>query len=277
MYSGTTLTPLSGRVMGAHQKIDRLSRGSLRALLRAKDRQFPAAKHILHFEGVNGPDAIKRKSPAQDEPWHYYTPFDPADTKLTDLIGGHYDQLVTALRAKDTIRASFEAAWLAHALVDGLTPAHHFPYEERLAELRGGEGLETRNTLKGKVIMPGETRRKQVANNWKMWGPQGLLTSHSFFEFGIAFLIKPVRVRQVALRPHDLEELHENGVLELFRRKAREIDTLHLYDLYQQWGWTPRLAWQVRTKLLPVIVRTVALAWYAAAVDAGLAAREPRA
>ncbi|HEY5805980.1 MAG TPA: hypothetical protein VIS56_01170, partial [Candidatus Saccharimonadales bacterium] len=80
MYSGTTMRPFAGGVIGAHQKINRLSRASLRSLV--SDAKFPSSKLILHFEGVNGPDAIKRKSPAKDEPWHYYSPFDETDTKL---------------------------------------------------------------------------------------------------------------------------------------------------------------------------------------------------
>lgn len=270
MYSGTTLTPLSGRVMGAHQKIDRLARGSLSSLLKTQSHNFPSSRQILRFEGVNGPDAIKRKSPAHDEPWHYFSPFDDNDTQLLELIGGHYDNLVEALKKQDDVRAAFEASWLAHAIVDGLTPAHHYPYEEKLAELRGGEGLETRNTLKNKVLMPGGTRREQVKNNWKMWGPRGLLMSHGFFEFGIAFLIKPLNLSQVAVRPQDIEELKQYGVLELFRRKAKEVYVLELYTSYQQTGWTPRLAWRIRTRLMPVIVRMVTLAWYAAAIDAGI-------
>src|SRR5262249_42853413 len=158
-------------------------------------------------------------------------------------------------------------AWLAHAIVDGLTPAHHYPYEEKLAELRGGAGRETRDSLRGKILMPGETRRQQMRNNWDMWGPRGLLMSHGFFEFGVAFLMKPLTVRRVALQKRHIEELYQYGVLELFKRKAKEIDALGLYKSYQTYGWTPRLAWRVRTQLVPVIVHTVALAWYAAAVD----------
>ena len=261
---------MSGRVMGAHQKIDRLSRASLKQLLGRKDGAFPSQRLILHFEGVNGPDAIKRKSPAQDEPWHYFEPFNEQDTQLTQLIGDHYDQLVTALKGEDEVRAAFEAAWLAHAVVDGLTPAHHYPYEERLAELRGGKGLETRTTFTKKVVMPGDTPAEKVSNNWKMWGPGGLLLSHGFFEFGIAFLIKPLGAKPLAPRPQDIAELQEFGVLELFRRKAKEVSALGMYDAYQQTGWTPRLAREARNRLVPAIVRTVALAWYAAAIDAGI-------
>jgi hypothetical protein len=95
--------------------------------------------------------------------------------------------------------------------------------------------------------------------------------SHGFFEFGIAFLIKPLGAKQLLPRPQDVEELNEFGVLELFRRKAKEISALGMYDAYQHTGWTPRLARQARSRLMPIIVRTVALSWYAATIDAGLA------
>ena len=269
MYSGTTLTPMSGRVLGAHQKLDRLARSSLR-LLPIKDAHFPSAKEILHFEGVNGPDAIKRKSPAKDEPWHYYSPFDPADTSLIELIQVHYEQLAKALTATDRVRAAFEAAWLAHTIVDGLTPAHHFPYEEALTELRGGAGIETRTTIKDKLVLPGETRREQVRNNWKMWGPRGLLATHGFFEFGVAALIEPFSIKHVQITDKDLADLQTYGIVELFRRTAKEISGLDMYQSYYQSGWTPRLARQVRNHLAPAIVKMVTLAWYAASIEAGL-------
>ena len=144
MYSGSTITTFSGRLMGAHQKIDRVARRQLEQLL--PRNPFPGARAILHFEGKNGPDAIKRKSPAQDEPWHYLQPFDLDDTQLIELIEDHYDKLVAALRGKDNVRASFEAAWLSHAIVDGLTPAHHYPYEEKLVELSSGRAIDERTT-----------------------------------------------------------------------------------------------------------------------------------
>src|SRR5688572_14057740 len=116
MYSGSTMRPLTGKIIGAHQKIDRLARASLVDLLGGGN--FPSSKLILHFEGVNGPDAIKRKSPAKDEPWHYYDPFDDTDGRLLDILSRHYDELVIALKKQDDVRAAFEAAWLAHAIVD---------------------------------------------------------------------------------------------------------------------------------------------------------------
>ncbi len=260
-------------MFGAHQKIDSLARGSLKKLLK-KDAVFPGKRLILHFEGINGPDAIKRKSPAQDEPWHYYSPFDEADTQLLTIISNHYDALVEALKQRDEVRASFEAAWLAHAIVDGLTPPHHHPYEAELSALRGGEGLETRNTIKGKLLMPGDTRLQQVSNNWKMWGPHGLLAAHGFFEFGAAALIKPFTQKQVELTPADIAELSEHGVLKLFTRKAREIDALGMYESYKKHGWTRNLVRQARRTMVPAMVHMVTLAWYAACVDAGLAQRK---
>lgn len=263
---------MSGRLVGAHQKLDRLARASLQRLL-AADVHFPAIGSILHFEGVNGPDAIKRKSPAKDEPWHYYSPFDETDTSLIDLIADHHARLIAALKKKDDIRAAFEAAWLAHAIVDGLTPAHHFPYEERLTELRGGAGIETRTSIKDKLLLPGENRRQQVKNNWKMWGPRGLLATHGFFEFGVAALLAPFSSRQIEITAHDVADLRAHGMLELFRRTAREIGGLDMFHQYYESGWTPRLARQARKHLIPAIVKVVTLAWYDAVQQAAKAGR----
>jgi len=268
MYSGTTLTRFSGRILGAHQKIDRVARHHLAYLLR-DNTSFPSARNILHFEGKQGPDAIKRKSPAKDEPWHYYSPFDDDDSQLIELIRDHYDQLVKELKKGNKERSAFEAAWLAHAIVDGLTPAHHYPYEQKLKELRG-EGMESRTTIKDKLIIAGDTRRQKVKNNWKMWGPKGLLTTHGLFEIGIATLIAPLGFGEVVPKKTDVKHVLEIGPIELFKRTAREIAILGMYDVYYKKGWTPRLAWQVRHKLGPSIVQTVTLTWYCALNEAGL-------
>jgi len=260
---------MSGRFIGAHQKIDRVSRKHLAKLL-PDNKIFPATRLILQFEGKNGPDAIKRKSPAQDEPWHYYSPFDDNDSQLIELIRGHYDKLVNELKTGNKERVAFEAAWLAHALVDGLTPAHHYPYEEKLVELRGGEGLESRTTIKQKLVMPGGNRREKVKNNWKMWGPKGLFTTHGLFEMGVATLIAPLGFGEVLPTQADLKEIKEIGVIERFKHTAREIAILDMYGLYYKKGWTPKLAYQVRHKLGPALVQMVTLAWYSAARDAGL-------
>lgn len=231
---------------------------------------FPNTRQILHFEGRQGPDAIKRKSPAKDEPWHYFNPFDESDTQLVELISSHYKQMVKELKEHDVERVSFEAAWIAHALVDGLTPAHHYPYEEKLTELRGGDGIETRTTIKAKLLMPGESRREVVKNNWKMWGPKGLMSTHGFFELGVAAIIAPLTFSDALPTKREIKQMREMGVEEWFKNTAREIAVLNMYERYHKRGWTTKLIWQVRHKLGPLIIQTLTLTWYCAMVDAGL-------
>lgn len=272
MYSGSTLTNFSGLILGAHQKIDRISRGHLERLAPASF--FPRTKSILHFEGNNGPDAIKRKSPAKGEPWHYIQPFDEADCNLLHIIEEHYRNLVDALKRSDDVRAAFEAAWISHAIVDGLTPAHHYPYEEKLVELRGGQGKETRTTIKTKLVMPGKTRRHQVHNNWKMWGPKGLFTTHAAFEWGFATVVLPLRLRSALPNPEDIAAFKKHGIGYWFRLQAQEVASLKMYENFYLHGWTSKLARQVRRELAPIIVRSVTLVWYSALMDAKTAQAE---
>ncbi len=268
MYSGLTIfSKHSGILLGAHQKIDRVARKQLQRII-GDTHDFPTIKNILHFEGVNGPDGIKRKSPSHDEPWHFFNPFDDNDTQLKALIADHYDKLVQELKAGNQERSAFEAAWLAHAIVDGLTPAHHYPYEEELIQLRGGEGLETRTNYRKKLIMPGKTRRAKVRNNWKMWGGGGLYTTHASFEMGVAMLIAPLTFKESQPTAMELKRAKELGAVELFNRAAREIAVLDMYHNYRKKGWTPKLAWQVRHRLGPIIVQTLTTVWYLAVQDA---------
>lgn len=255
--------------MGAHQKFDKVARRNLRKLA-GQPLPFPTTKNILRFEGRNGPDAIKRKSPAKDEPWHYYSPFNKEDSGLVELIRDHYDGLVMYLKDASNERSAFEAAWLAHAIVDGLTPAHHYPYEKELTKLRGGKTIEDRTTLKAKLIMPGGTRREVLKNNWKMWGPKGLMTTHGLFEMGVAAIIAPLGFGDTVPTEEDVQALDEHGYISMFQQAAKEIAALEMYELYYKKGWTPRLAYQVRHILAPTIIKSVTLTWYSACRDAGV-------
>lgn len=269
MYSGSTMkqTQRFDAWFGAHQKIDRTARKHLEILM--PGTKFPARKHILRFEGMDGPDGIKRKTPAKDEPWHYFNPEDESDTKIIEIIRNHYDRLVTALRDSNDARASFEAAWLAHAVVDGLTPAHHYPYEEELIRLRGGAGIETRTTPKEKLVMPGDTLPKKLSNNWQMWGDKGLLATHIAFEIGVAVMLMPLRLKRALPTSQELAGVQITGIEELFVARAKQINALHMYQKFYKSGWTPRLANMVRRQLAPTIVNTVTLVWYMAALEAG--------
>src|SRR5579884_1999485 len=163
-------------VFHAHQKLDRVAYHHLRKLL-PESTFFPALKQILRFEGGRGPDSVKlkRKTDAE-QPWHFINPLDDKDTQLNQQIERHYRHLVEELKQRDSVRASFEAAWLAHALVDGLTPAHHYPYESALEELRG-EPQYTRKGLVGRDIVHSDTVVESIHKSLKIIGPKGLLTS----------------------------------------------------------------------------------------------------
>jgi hypothetical protein len=271
MYSGSTLHQLRDldRWFGAHQKIDRLAWRHLQATVTPETlRYFPRVRQILTFEGSNGPDAIKRKTPAQDEPWHYYDPYDAGDTKLLDIIAAHYDELVAAIRSGNETRACFEAAWLAHAVVDGLTPAHHYPYEQELKRLRNGLGIETRRTPKEKLMMPGDTVREKMHNNWSMWGDKGLLATHIAFEAGVALLILPMRYRTLDLSPHLPVITGRKPYLLFFKSQAKKIADGRYYEQFYRHGWLPKLGKQVRRDLIPDIVLTVAFIWHSALAEA---------
>lgn len=269
MYSGTTLRPmrLFDAWFGAHQKIDRVARGHLGSVL-GEGQMFPTRKQIIKFEGLDGPDGIKRKTPARDEPWHFMDPEDEEDRQIVDILQHNYRELVTALREGNQTRAGFEAAWLAHGIVDGLTPAHHYPYEEEMIRLRGGAGIETRTTSKDKIIMPGDNLPQRLSNNWQMWGDKGLLATHIAFEIGIAVMITPLRLGRALPTPSDLHTATTQTMSELFIERAKRVSAMKMYDQFYKSGWTPKLAKQARRELMPLIVNTVTLVWYQAAREA---------
>jgi len=261
MYSGTTFRTKSGRMMGVHQKIDRIARRHLQSRLQ-EDIYFPSIHDILHFEGLNGPDGIKRKSPAKDEPWHYIDPANNEDREVVHMAEAHINNLATALKAGNRERAAFEAAWLAHTIVDGLTPAHHYPLEAKLEELRG-EGIETRTTTKDKLVLPGENRRSQLRNNWEFWGAKGIMTTHLGFELGVATTIAPTRFDTIDASA-EIKEAREQGFSTMFEIALQRIAEKNLYDEFSRLGWTRRLARETKSALIPQIVSAVIAAWYLA-------------
>lgn len=270
MYSGSTLNNHSGNWLGVHQKVNRSSRRALATHTQLKN--FPTLKQILYFEGKNGPDGVKSKSPAKDEPWHYYDPFDPDDTELIGLVTQHYNDLVGSLKEKCLQKAAFDAAWLSHALVDGLTPAHHYPYEEELESLRGDE-KESRDTIKEKIIIRGETKRDTLKKNWQMWGAKGLMSTHGLFEAGVAMTLAPNKIKKGNPTNDELTEAEKVGIEEYFMRTAREIAMLDMYEQFYKRGWTAKLARQTRNTLAPSIVKVVTAAWYLALKEAGMVAK----
>lgn len=266
MYAGTTIRRGSGKFVGVHQKIDRASRRHIKRYL-PDSIQFPAIKEILHFEGVNGPDGVKRKSPATDEPWHFIDPEKPDDRALIDVINDHMYNLSVALKSDNMVRASFEAAWLAHAVVDGLTPAHHYPLGDKIEEL-WGKAHDERNSIRDKNIIHGDNLRDTLLKNWQYWGTSGVFTVHNVFEMGVATAIATDNYKDIGFNKRHINRLNKIGFESVFLDSVRKINEMHLYQQVAKNGWTNGLAKQVRQELIPEIIRTVILAWYQAVIMA---------
>ncbi len=265
MYSFGALPKVgkSGRIIGAHQKIDRVARRHLRVI--APEFAFPDTKAILHFEGIRGPDGIKLKSPGADEPWHFINPHDLEHTPLLADIDNHLVNLINALKKDDTVKAGFEAAWLAHAITDGLPPAHHQADEEEIFQtVRESVGMK--KNIRSRVVMSGDGSTKEfIRSNWKHWGTGGTMTTHTMFEGGVATSIKGLRFTNAKPSGNDIIRIKREGVQAYFLESLRYVDHLHMYETFQKKGWTSTLGRQTNEELMPTIIRTVTLAWYYAA------------
>jgi len=262
MYAGTTIGKKSGHLLGVHQRIDRVARRHIAAFIPAKVT-FPAIAQILHFEGNNGPDGIKRKSPSNDEPWHFIDPLKPHDRALIDMVLDHQVNLRKALKTGNEERAAFEAAWMAHAIVDGLTPAHHFPLGDKIQELFGIPHTD-RISVKDKNIIKGINRRDTISKNWQYWGKNGVITSHFMFEMGVAMSILGNPFNKSVITTADIERLNKDGYEKVFRTILQDILDLRTFENYNATGWNRALSKKVRSKLVPLIIKGVALGWYAA-------------
>jgi hypothetical protein len=267
MYSGTTFRSKSGHMVGVHQRIDRIARRRIETHLPHRT-SFPTIRQILHFEGNNGPDGIKRKSPGVDEPWHFIDPTRSDDKTLVGMILDHRQNLSEALATGNSERAAFEAAWLSHAVVDGLTPAHHYPLSDKIEELWGAP-KETRLTVSQKNIIRGTGKRDTLSKNWEYWGARGVFSTHVLFELGVASSITTHTFKVAASDTTHVDELHEKGLEKLFLDAVHDIYDLGMYEEFWRYGWTAHLATQTRRALIPIIAQTVTLAWLDAVETAG--------
>jgi len=264
MYSTVGLlknSKQSGKLIGTHQKLDKVARREL-AKIMPKGTKFPTAKEILRFEGTRGPDGLKRKSPGVDEPMHFIIP-DHDDGKLIQLILDHQYNLKKALKTGNNTRAAFEAAWLAHAVTDGLTPAHHFPYQEAIKDLMSDKEYFTIFGQPVKGIMRGDNFREAAHNNWLYWGPEGYMTKHIAFEYRVALIAAAESTETLTpkIEPKDLKNL---DLQTEFYKSLEKVHNLDMYERYRHFGWGPRLIRETRRILLPEIVKMITLAWYSA-------------
>jgi hypothetical protein len=255
-------------VFHAHQKLDRAAHRHLIDLL-PEDSFFPSIRQILKFEAGHGPDSAKlKRHDKSEQPWHFIDPFDEKDTALDKQIQKHYKRLVIELRNKDSVRSSFEAAWLAHALVDGLTPAHHYPYEAELERLRGGEPRDSRKGLSGRLYVKSDSVTSTIHRSLKLIGPRGLLTSHAMFEAGAYTIIAPLRFTKARPTKEDLDKVTKDGIVKIFRQNARDVAKLNLYASFCEDGWIKPVTKGIRNELAPKMVNIITMAWYAAAQEA---------
>jgi len=264
MHAGTTLRRRSGKIVGVHQKIDRVARRRLNKFI-PNSINFPEIKQIINFEGRNGPDAIRYMSPSKDKPWHYIDPSDISDRLLIQIINDHIINLSTALKTGNDVRASFEAAWLAHSVVDGLTPAHHYPLSDKIEELWGKPRKEIVG-LKTKSVIHGFNRRDTLSKNWAYWGAGGVMTKHLMFEFGVASAITTDSFKFSGPSTLDINNLKAKGFEFQFMQSLIKVDELKMFDEFCKKGWTRRLATKTRKVLVPEIIKAVTLAWYQAII-----------
>jgi hypothetical protein len=262
MYSGFVTSKKTVSAVGVHQRFDTVALGLIEAYV--VPGTFPSLGQILHFEGINGPDGLKVKSPGKDEPSHLYNP--TSDTgPIPALIDKHYKQLVVAIKLQDMVRASYEAAWMAHYVCDGLTPAHHYPLDQELA------AREMKKNAKGGYSVkrgPGETAMDAVRKGWAVFGRKGLLSMHFNFEMGVATTLMGQKIK-VQLDTAKLAEAKKLGAINFFKKEAKEVAELGMYERFYRKGWDATLARQVKTILAPQSVQAIAIIWLLAYLDAG--------
>ena len=248
----------SGKLIGVHQKLDKVARKLLDAKMEGVD--FPTIKEILYFEGSRGPDGIKKKSPGVDDPDYFIIP-SKDDGKLFEIVMNHQHNLAQALKSDNRERAAFEAAWMAHALTDALTPAHHYPYRKVVDELMTDKDYKTLFGHEIKGIMRGETLLQAARNNWLYWGAGGVMTKHIAYEYGVAYIIKPVRLERLMPKNLEAANLKKVDLKKEFYDAVNKVDSLKMYDHFLDAGWTTQLAVETREILIPEIVRLIVLGW----------------
>ncbi len=267
MYSGTTFRRGSGRIVGVHQKIDRIARRRLTKHIPAAIN-FPTISNIIHFEGKNGPDGLKLKgSSLQDEPWPYIDPVEPDDRVLLQQIDNRIVNLAKALGDHNDTRAAFEAAWLAHDIVDGLTPAHHYPLSSKKAQGRLIDPNHEVLTIDDEEIVLNLSRKEAILKRWEHWGTRGVI-AHIMFEWGVASAIASDSFSQAGPTSHDIKRLDQYGFETLFMESLHKIHDLKMYDGFIKKGWTRSLAAKTKKILVPEIIKVVTLAWSQAIIIA---------
>ena len=250
----------SGKLIGVHQKLDKAARLLLTQKYGRDARNFPSIEKILYFEGTRGPDGLKTKSPGVDEPEHFIQPGHD-DGILIGYILDHQYNLTQALINNNHERAAFEAAWMAHAITDGLTPAHHYPFREVVDELMTDKDYKKIFGHEIKGIMRGDSIAQAVRNNWLYWGAGGVMTKHIAYEYGVAYIIAPIGIKRLLPKNLKQSDLEEIDLKKEFYAALERVHSYRMYDVFLQDGWNTRLVRETREILIPEIIRTIMLGW----------------
>lgn len=250
----------SGKLMGTHQKIDRAARRFLATKLSAKENKIlPNENSILRFEGAKGPDGLKMKSPGVDEPMHFINP-EHDDGSLITMIMDHQYNMRKAVKDKNWDRVAFEAAWMGHAITDGLTPAHHYPFLEATKDLVSKDEFVKLFGVPIKGIMTGSNFVSTLQNNWMYLGAGGFMTKHIAFEYGCAIVTAAMSYRAMMKRLYGME-LKNIDLRAEFYKSLDKVAALDMYDRFLKSGWTTNLAYETKEILIPEIVRAVVCGW----------------
>lgn len=270
MYSTTTIVKNShfnGRYFGTHQRLDLAARQLLgRAAPEMGNFSFPTGKEIIHFEGTRGPDGLKRKSPGEDEPSHMWSD-DPDGKGVRRIIEDYRFNLVSAIKKQDSERTAREAAWMAHMITDGMTPAHHFPLGEEKKQLMTGEDMLKVFGEPVKGLVHGRNWRETCKNNWKYWGLSGSMKQHVSYEYGVLILAASMPIRNLVPKI-DAEQFFQQDFWKTYLEAVDEMLEQHYYEDFTTKGWTVGLVRRTREQLLPQIVKMIALGWYSAIKEA---------
>ncbi|MDR0591478.1 MAG: hypothetical protein LBG75_02925 [Candidatus Nomurabacteria bacterium] len=263
MFSRYPLPYRKTEKASAHQQFDRAARLQVASHL-PKDCHFPTAKEIIHFEGKNGPDGLSsKKSSLNDEPWHFLPP-NFSDDRLLRHIENHIHNLHAATVKQNRTRMSFEAAWMAHMIVDGLSPSHHQPFREQLKELDSRNIEELRSRL-SRMITPGTGIKDFLKLNWKRMGPGGVGTNHIMFELGVEFIMIPFRPKQAAveLSVADVSRVKSGEYMSMYKDSVKRVDSYQMFERYEKKGWTEELARDVKKVMIPEMIKMISLGWLA--------------
>lgn len=228
--------------IGSHQKFDKSAFRCLQPLINTS--YFPSKSQILSFEGMGGPDGLKFKGKYTAD--HLWDPINKIGN-LPLWIEIHYHNLVKALKKQDTIKAAFEAGFMAHYLTDSLTPAHH---------------------VSTKLIAAEYENASKARKGWLYFGHKGIVSTHVMFETGVSSTVALNRLT-VKFDKDLYSRIQKLGIKSVVEDESLRIAKLNLYEQYLKKGWSASLAKTVKTVVVKRIPQLIAAAWLAAYVQAG--------